>query len=436
VKGLIFTYLLTYGGSLLALFRPFVGFLIYVLFATLRPEHAWPWALPPGNYSRTVAIAMLIGWALHGFGRWNLGRGGASIAALLAYTFWAVLSATQASDQVRAMAFLDQLSKISLPVVVGASLLNSVGRLKAVAWVILLGHAYPCLEFNLDYLQGYNRLRFDGYARMDNNCYAISLVSSAGIGVFLGMYAETRRKRLLAAGSMALIGHAVLLSNSRGGMLGMITVGLVSFSFMRKGWKECSALAAALALVVIFSGPEVRARFSSTFADKEERDSSAESRLELWAACLDTIQKNPLLGVGPNNMPLLMPNYGFELGKEAHTLWLQIGAELGAPGLVFLLMFYWLTILRLLPLARGSPTTDPQLQLMARMVIASLCGFMVSAQFVSLKMLEPPYYVCLIGIGVLRLATPRGSQPRARISQIPRRSPAWATIAPSGGRQP
>jgi len=435
MKGLIFTYLLTYGGSLAALFNPFVGFAIYVLFATLRPEFAWPWAVPPGNYSRTLAIAMLAGWALNGFGRWNLGRGAASIAALVAYVFWAALSASQAFDQLRAGIFLDQLWKITLPVVVGASLVSSVGRLKALAWVILLGHAYPCLEFNLDYLQGFNRLRFDGYASMDNNSYAISLVTSAGIGTFLSMYAESRRERLLAIGSMALIGHSVLLSNSRGGMLGMIVVGLVSFAFMRKGWKEYSALAAAIVLVVMFSGPEVRARFSSTFADKENRDASAESRLDLWAACWDTLLKNPLLGVGPDNMPLYMPEYGFPRGKEAHSLWFQLGAELGAPGVLFLLSFYMLTILRLLPLARGAPTTDERLRLFARMVIASLCGFVFSAQFVSLEMLEPPYFVCLLGVGTLRLSTPGRREPRARISRAPRRSPAWATIAPSGDQR-
>jgi hypothetical protein len=37
----------------------------------------------------------------------------------------------------------------------------------------------------------------------------------------------------------------------------------------------------------------------------------------------------------------------------------------------------------------------------ARMTIASLVGFMVSAQFVSLEALEIPYYVALLGAGSL-----------------------------------
>jgi len=436
MMGLIFTYLVTYGGSLAALFNPFAGFLAYVLLGILRPESAWPWSVQPGNYSRTLAIAMLAGWVLHGFGRWNLGRGAAPIAALLAYTFWAFLSGSLSPDHDLAWSYLDRLWKITLPVVVGASLINSPGRLKALAWVILLSVAYPCLEFNLDYLKGYNRLRFDGYASLDNNGYAVALVSTAGIGVFLAMYAETRKEKLLASVSIALITHAVLLTNSRGGMLGMVIVGLTSFLLMRKGWREYSAFAAAIILVAIFTGPEVRARFSATFADKQERDESAENRIVIWMGCLDQMAKNPLLGVGPDRMPLYAPEYGLFLGMAAHTLWLQVGAELGPPALCFLIAFYTLTIFRLIPLARGSPTTDERLRLYARMVIPSLCGFMVSAQFVTLNMLESPYYVCLIGVGALKLATPARSKPRARISQPPGQSPAGATIAQGEGQRP
>ena len=39
----------------------------------------------------------------------------------------------------------------------------------------------------------------------------------------------------------------------------------------------------------------------------------------------------------------------------------------------------------------------------AQMTIASLCGFGVAAQFVSLEALEVPYYVALLGAGTLVL---------------------------------
>jgi hypothetical protein len=65
-------------------------------------------------------------------------------------------------------------------------------------------------------------------------------------------------------------------------------------------------------------------------------------------------------------------------------------------------------IVRIWPVARGRrPVPDPWLATAGRMVIASLTGFMVSAQFVSVEALEQPYYVAMLGAGVLKLATTR-----------------------------
>src|SRR4051794_12653214 len=99
MKGLIFTYVLTYGGAAASLFRPFYGLLIYLTFAILRPEYLWPWAIAPGNYSRIVAVALLIGWSANGFGNWRFGRAKTFVWILLAYWFWITLSAVFAGNQ-------------------------------------------------------------------------------------------------------------------------------------------------------------------------------------------------------------------------------------------------------------------------------------------------------------------------------------------------
>src|SRR3954462_6824141 len=99
MKGLLFTYGLTYGGAIVSLFNPFIGLLVYVCFAIIRPESLWHWSVPAGNYSRIVALALLAGWAMKGFGNWNFGRAKPIVYALLGYWLWACLSALQAEDQ-------------------------------------------------------------------------------------------------------------------------------------------------------------------------------------------------------------------------------------------------------------------------------------------------------------------------------------------------
>src|SRR5437763_1136445 len=66
--GLVFTYLMTYGGSAAALFNPYVGLLIYICFAIIRPEDLWYWSVPQGNYSRIIAASLLVGWVARGRG--------------------------------------------------------------------------------------------------------------------------------------------------------------------------------------------------------------------------------------------------------------------------------------------------------------------------------------------------------------------------------
>jgi O-antigen ligase len=421
MKGLILVYLMTYGGVVAALFNPFIGFLVYVSFAILRPEFVWPWSVPSGNYSRIVAIGLLLGWALTGFGRWDLGRGKAVILALMGFFIWTAASAAQAPDQGVAWAYVELLAKIVIPVLVGITTIDSVRRLKLLAWVVLLSQAYPAFEFNLSYFRGYNLLREEGFASMDNNSYAVSLVTCTGLAGFLFWHSEKWWQKTIALGSAAFMVHAVLFSFSRGGMLGLAVLGLAAFAVMPKGPKELSAFALAILLSLSLAGPAVWARFQSSFAEKGQRDSSAESRLELWAACWDTMKKHPVFGVGPDHMPLVIHQYGFSIGKESHTLWLNLGAELGFPAMLLLMSYYGICIVRLWPIARGRTVVpDPWLAYLARAVIAALCGFAVSAQFVALDFLETPYYIALVGAGVLKLSTrsSRSDEPDAKISGL------------------
>src|SRR5207237_152774 len=97
--------------------------------------------------------------------------------------------------------------------------------------------------------------------------------------------------------------------------------------------------------------------------------------------------------------------YGLPV-MAAHSTWLQIGAELGIPGLFTLLGFYLLCIRRLWPYTRKTcPVEDPWARALARMVIASLVGFLVSAQFVTVDGVELPYYIVLVGAGVLKVGS-------------------------------
>src|SRR5437773_11942692 len=103
--------------------------------------------------------------------------------------------------------------------------------------------------------------------------------------------------------------------------------------------------------------------------------------------------QNPILGIGPNNWRLVAQNYGFVPGKDAHTLWLHVGAEMGIPGLLALISFYGLSVARLWRLPRETTwVPEAWFRNPARMVIAAIVRFAVAAQFVRVYRVELPFH--------------------------------------------
>lgn len=427
--GLIFTYALTFGGATVALFNPFVGLLVYICFAIISPPSMWSWAVgDEGHFSRIVAIAMLIGWLFRGFGQWSFSRSRGVFLAFSGLFLWAMLSAFVAPNQEVAWNFVEHLAKIFIPFVVGLTLIDSLPKLKQLAWVIVGSMGYVALVMNLSYYQGFNRARLMGFGGLDNNSLAIAMVAGVGLAFFLGVGVSKWWQRVASWACALLMAHTVLFTFSRGGMLALIVSLVASFGLLPpKKPKHILALVACILIALRLAGPEVTDRFLSTFSSHEERDRSAQSRLEMWEDMWDCTLKNPILGVGPDHWPLTAPQYGWILGREGHSLWLQTAAELGIPGFIFLVCFYIFCVFKLWPIVRSrDKDLDPWYPNFGRMVIAAHAGFIISAQFVSLEALELPYYINLLGAGVLRLVwqTPdasfsaRSVRPWARLREL------------------
>jgi probable O-glycosylation ligase (exosortase A-associated) len=410
MKGLIFTYALTYGGAVAALVNPFYGLLIYISFAIIRPPALWHWSVPAGHYSRIIAIAMLIGWAYHGMGRWEFGRAKGILLAFFGFLVWGALSTLfAATDQELAWNAVEIVAKIFLPFLVGLTIIDSVRQLKVLAWVILLSQSYLAYEANLSYFQGFvNRLAQQGIGGHDNNGTALSMATAVGLAFFLCLDSKEFWQKALAAVCGVLLVHAVLMSDSRGGMLSLVCTAVVCFVILPKKPKDYLLFAAAIMISLQLAGPGPRERFATAFLEEENRDSSAQNRVDLWAACWHTMQDRPLFGLGPSHWKSHVHEHGFVEGKAAHSNWLEVGAELGIPGMVFLVSFYAVCLYALA--FRFKPTAelpDPFLPTARRMVIASLTGFIVAATFLTVWAVELPYYVVLLGAGCLLPAVTR-----------------------------
>lgn len=406
MKGLILTYLVAVVGSIGALGYPLLGLMVYVGFAVLRPHFLFGWAGDITGVSFYVGIFTLIGWVIHGFGTWKLGRGRLAVGMLFLFVAWFAFSAVFALNPVRAWGSFSNLLKFIVPLLVGISLLNSVGERRRMFWTLVLCMGYVGFEMNLNYLlKGFNEAA-EGFGGMDNNCFGAALACMIGPAVSLAIVSRTWVERIAASVSGLLILHTALLTFSRGTMVGLLAVGAVAFVMMPKKPKNMFALLVVLIIAIRLTGPQLLARYSTTFAGEEERDASAESRVDLWKDCLKVVAQYPILGVGPANWRDIAAQYGWPPGKSAHSVWMETAAELGIPGSLFLLLFFVLPALRLWPIAREKITDDNREDVaIAIGTVLSIVGFVVAAQFVSVSGLEAPYYVVMVGVALLKNRT-------------------------------
>jgi putative inorganic carbon (hco3(-)) transporter len=432
MKGLLITYAIVVGGAVISLRQPVIGLFIYVALSVLRPEAIWGWAGDMRGLSRLEGVPLLIGWAFQGFGSWRFGRARAIVASLILFGVWALLSGAQAVDGDTAGDALLEFQKTFLPFLIGITMIKTEKQARQLLWVIIICQGYVSLDMNRMYLDGYNRANAEGFGGMDNNSFGISLLTIFGGALGLALSSTSLIAKAVAGGITLLILHTVLLTFSRGAFVGLLAVGAAAVWIFPKRPKYLAPVVCVGLIAVMLTGPELSARLATTFAPREERDGSAESRFDLWKDCFTVIGREPMFGVGPRNWGLVADEFGWPKGKEAHSLWVQTAAEVGVPGFLFFFLFYTLTIKRLWPIARGrSPGVDKNTALFAAGLILGLVGFAVSAQFVTVEGLEPPYWITMIGAILLKsrsvpnetlVAVPEAStKPVSRSAAVPLR---------------
>lgn len=144
--------------------------------------------------------------------------------------------------------------------------------------------------------------------------------------------------KLLLGLSLPLVGGTLLLTQSRGAIVGVV-LALLLVGVWRNRWVLVSlpALLAGIWWAVRYFGTQQVAEFLLA----TNTTVTAAGRSELWQRAIYMMQDFPYTGVGLGTfsrvMPVLYPT--FLIGPDAevphaHNLYLQMGVDLGVPGLV------------------------------------------------------------------------------------------------------
>jgi O-antigen ligase len=248
----------------------------------------------------------------------------------------------------------------------------------------------------------------------DANDFATLAVTAIPLGFYFIMSPGKVGRR--AAGALGLVPLliAFVWSGSRGGflaLLAMLAFMLVRYSAVAVKWRALGIAIAVIALVATASD-RYWTQMTTIVNNEDDYNRTEEGgRIHIWRRGITYMLTHPLLGVGADNFavaegtisPLaIRQEYGMGLKWTApHNSYVQVGAELGIPGLVFLLGVIGsaFRVLRRVGRPRTAHRARQSLQL-AQALASSLVGFAVGAFFLSLAYSEILYALAALAVAL------------------------------------
>jgi O-antigen ligase len=255
----------------------------------------------------------------------------------------------------------------------------------------------------------------------ETNRFAQVMLMLVPLGLFRMIGEKSTVLRILAGAMTVAVTLGVVLSFSRGGAVGLVAlvIALMVLRMVRLRYVLISVLGLAVILVVL---PQYFDRVTSLLAASglgsdaptSAVDNSLLSRLTETLAAALVIVDHPVIGVGPGMFPFFYEEYAQVVGilirndaeRQAHNLYLGVGAEIGILGLVVFLIIAFLTMRMLLAARRASLVRRPDLERLTTPYLLSLFTYYVTGMFLHLSFARF-YWLILAVAGAAAIITLR-----------------------------
>ncbi|MDX6733485.1 MAG: hypothetical protein QOC54_3433 [Baekduia sp.] len=249
----------------------------------------------------------------------------------------------------------------------------------------------------------------------------IGMAVSAAFAVNRHVASPWRLLSVLAAG-LCLLG--ILLSLSRGGLLGLAAAVVVAI-FVAGRWRP-QVMAGATAVVVMAVG--YFALFASLPAKERVTNvGGGTGRVDLWTVGWRMVQDHPVRGVGTGQFQTSSVHYLLQPGaiqrgdfilsqpKVAHNTYLNILSELGVVGTALFGAVLLFSLGCLLLAARELRADgDERLEILVRGLLAGVGGYLVTLLFISENYAKLLWVVLALGPAMLAVVRTRAPGPPGR----------------------
>lgn len=272
----------------------------------------------------------------------------------------------------------------------------------------------------------------------EQNRWAQSLAVVLPLAVALGVADRSRSARTLARVGGAGIAVGIVLTYSRGAVVGLLLAAVVA-ALLR--WIRVRTVALAGAAVVVGllafapvfadrAGTVVSARGSvlSGSGTSEQQDGSFSNRATEATAAIATFVHHPVLGVGPGLFPTYFQDEARSQGadrivgveREAHSLYLGLAAETGVLGLATFLALIGSLLIPLTRVRRHHLGRQDDVAALATGFALSLITYLATGLFLHLAYMR---YLWLVAA----LAAAMGMVPDPAPTERPHPVPAHAS---------
>ena len=442
--------------SVVALVRPWIGVVAAYGIVILAPQAVWWWNFADLRPALWVIVPTLIGFGI------GVLRGVLKPAVLanklnfFMFTLWICFAVSYYfgpyTDVINLYRFTDPdwafetFNKIFLLYFLACVCIDDLVKLRVLVLTILGCAVYMVYWANDMYLSGFVMGRLAGPVDInglgsysDENAFAMLFVVAQPFLWYMAQGVERRWLKYAIWLVIPFCWHAVFLTASRGGLIG---IGVTTLLMAIRGKSKVLGLLLIPAFIGAYylqAGDLMKERAGTIGEYKTE--TSASTRIEAWNAALGMLKDHPVTGVGLASLGPAFPDYSDKKPREAHNTALQISAESGAlAGLMYLLIVVvsivslWRNGSRLRHERAG--VVDPQrdlLYLINEAVLIAFFGFAVCALFLSLQLSEIFYcLVLLVNVVLLVSAHQQSALPLAAGTQ-PARAPLRRAPPSNGG---
>lgn len=408
--------------------RPWLGILLWSWLGYMSPHRlAWGFAysLPFSMIVGLVTIVAFMASKEKKVMTWTR-----ETVVLLVFIGWMLFTTFFAFYPDLAWMQWDKVWKIQLMVFLTVLIITDRQKLHWLVWVIVLSFGFYGVKGGIFTILNGGAYRVQGPTGTfiaGNNELALALVMTIPLIRYLHLQETRRLFKMGLASAMVLTGVAAIGSQSRGGLVAMVAMGL--FLWLKSRNKIVTGLYMAIAVLIMASVmPQAWYDRMNTINTYEE-DQSTLGRFNAWHTAFN-LAKDRITGggfetfQGPTFRQYAPDPWNV---RDVHSIYFEQMGEHGFIGLALFLLLgllAWIRAQQIINRCKNDPERKWGADL-AAMIQVSLIGYAAGGTFLGMSYFDLPYHLMVILVLVAKFTGLLEKQvaPLARFGNVPEAVP-------------